>query len=765
VEADLSGVLKAVGTIAGIVAMVPSPIQPIAAAVAIAANIGAALTAKRPTAKGSQTDITIGANMSSDMILGQSYSGGKRVHLAGYGTENDVPNAYLLAVDVYGVGGPYQSLVATFGDFTAISFDGLGKAIGFYSNNTLYRDYQLGETPEATALAPHWTGAPDWGSSYKLSGKAAVLWNARFPKDGKRYGSGFFQTGAEWQGIKLYDPRLDSSYPGGSGPHRWASPSDTTAFAAAKATWTYSRNPGLHALRYALGTWERDETDADAAYVKVFGLGLEWDAIDVVDCVALANVCDDNEWTCNGILSEPGDKWENLKNILQAGAAEPCFKNGRLGFRINAPRVALDTITRDDLADGDLVVPAMQTYRDRLNTIIPKYRSPDHKWEYVATQEVIQVTQFVTEDGEEKTEERQYNLVTNPVQAAQLGAYGLVGGREAGPIEMVCKPRLRGYSPGDLVTVDIPEAGLDAVDCVILNRTIDPATMTVSLSLVTENPDKHDYALAQTGSAPPAITISGPDETDDVAGADPAAASVAIRGAYIKVAGDLLSAIDAGADATVTIAAHDWDYPGQGADVHRESGDITGLDYGTAYFAYFDDATLADETPPYAVTLEQSEALNSTAHPYRHYLGTVTTPTSGGPPTGGGGGGGGYCVVPETPILMADQTSKPAGSILRGEWVWTQHEETMAWGNFPVTAVKRVPCANLFEATIEGKVLRGSPDHPVWLDGEWITLDQIGTPAGAGVVVMLTVAAAHTYVANGVLSHNKEVDPPVGPPV
>ncbi len=36
----MTAVLKVVGTVAGIVALVPSPIQPIAAAVAVAANIG-----------------------------------------------------------------------------------------------------------------------------------------------------------------------------------------------------------------------------------------------------------------------------------------------------------------------------------------------------------------------------------------------------------------------------------------------------------------------------------------------------------------------------------------------------------------------------------------------------------------------------------------------------------------------------------------------------------------------------------------------------
>lgn len=492
----------------------------IATVAAVAASVGSSLTATKPPAQGSSSSITIGANMPSPYLIGETYYGGNRVHLAGYGTQDDVPNAYLIAVDVFGVAGPYEALVATYADFTEITFDGSGNATGFYANH-FARDYQLGATPEADALTAAYAGPPNWGPEFKLSGKPAILWNARFPKSGKRFGSGFPQTGAVWKGVKLYDPRLDSTYPGGSGPHRWAPPTDIAGHSAAKATWTYSRNPGLHALRYALGSWERDETKPADPYQKVFGVGLDWDGVAVADMVELANVCDDNGWTCNGVLYEPGDKWANLKSILQAGGAEPCFRSGALGLRINAPRVSLDTITIDDLADGELSFPAMRSFRDRVNTKIPKYRSPDHKWEYVSSAPV-QVLEYVTEDGGEKAAEVQYNLVTNPDQAAQLAALELVDARSSDAIELVCKPRLRRYVPGDMLTLGDLGAGpqFDGADCIIIKRSVDPATMKVALTLVTERPGKYEYALGRTGTSPPAITIAPPEDADGIAGDD-----------------------------------------------------------------------------------------------------------------------------------------------------------------------------------------------------------------------------------------------------
>lgn len=515
-------VLRTVGQVAGILAMIPGPHQPIAAAVAVAANVGAALMQKKPGAQGASSQVLLGANMPSPYIIGECYYGGNRVHHIGYGPDSDsgVKNPSLGIVDIYSVGGPLQALVGQYLDFTLTSFSG-GEAVGHYAGH-LWCDTQLGATPEASALTPQYSPMPDWGASYKLSGKAAILWNARFPKDGKRYGSGFPQSGAVWRGVLTYDPREDDTYPGGSGSHRWADPSDKAAFSAAKATWTYNPCPALNALRYVLGTWERDETDTEADYQQTFGIGMPFDSIWVEDFVELANVCEANGWTCNGVIFEPGDKWENLKNILAAGGAIPAFRNGKLGLKISAPRVSLDTITLHDLADGEIEVPAMQGWEARLNVVTPEYKSASHKWEYVPSAD-IQLADYLTVDGEKKHDTRRFNMVTNKDQAAQLGGYAMLDSREAGPFDLPIGPRLRRYGPGDLLTLDealMEDHGLEIPDALVLRKTFDPSTMTGTLTLVTETAGKHAAALALTGTEPPPITITPPEDVDDVATPD-----------------------------------------------------------------------------------------------------------------------------------------------------------------------------------------------------------------------------------------------------
>ncbi|WP_205411661.1 hypothetical protein [Sphingomonas carotinifaciens] len=525
----MAKVAKAVGVVAGVVgvlaltastfgvggaaaAAVLKTVTSVAAITSVVANTGAQVLAKKPPAQGSVTQTTIGTSQDACELLGRTYSPGARVHLTGYGAKyKDVQNPYLLAVDVVSVGGPVESLEQCLSDFAPITFS--GTAAQGYFGGFLWRSSQLGAQREASALPLRYAGAPGWGAAARLSGKAAIAWNALFDKDGKVFSGGFPQVGSVWRGVKAYDPRKDSTYPGGMGPHRWADPSDTAAFDAARATWEYTTSPGLLALRNALGTWERDEPTG-GRYRKVFGAGIPIDGLIVEDFVHLANVCDANGWKVGGRIFEPGNRWDNLKRILAAGGAEPAWRCGRLGVKVQAPRIALDTITANDLADdGDVVVGAMQGWEQRLNTLVPKYRSEAHRWEYVPAN-AIQITSYLAEDGEEKSEERQIDLVQDATQARQLCAYELMDRRELGEIELPCKPRLRRYGPGDLLIVDIPEAGLVAQPAVVLRRSLNPETMGVSLVLRGETLEKHAFALAATGEAPPTPGLRSTEDID-----------------------------------------------------------------------------------------------------------------------------------------------------------------------------------------------------------------------------------------------------------
>lgn len=654
----MSKVLKTVGTIAGVVALsfaipgfgaaigiagatataasaaaLSASIASIASVVSAVAVTAAQLTAKKPPARGAVNSVLVEADAPSPYLMGRTYFGGVLRHDVGYGGRvNKVDNPYRGMVLEYSVAGPVDGLEALYFDHSPLTFAGTA-ATGYYAG-FLYRSFQLGNRPEGAALAPQWPSMPGWGASSKLSSKAAVLWGLKFDKDGKRFAGGVPLMGAAWRGVKVYDPRLDSTYPGGVGPQRR---DDET-------TWTYSERPALHALTYALGRYVNG--------LKVMGVGLPVDGIDVASFVAGANVEDANGWTVGGVIFEPGDRWDNLKNICAAGSAEPVFSGGRLSYKQDAPRVSLATITRDDLAEGPVKVREVQTWRDRLNGIVPKYRSEAHKWGYVASAEVT-VTGYLAQDGEPKVEEIQWNLVQDKDQAAQLAAYRLVNGRER-VIDLVLKAAWRIYQPGDLLTIDLPEEELVSVDAVMINRTVDPASLTVMATFRTEQPGKHDFALAAAGTLPPLPTLLSPEERDNAAvqnGAVSGYEQVLIANSYLSgVGGSPLTATDAGASATISVAAHDRVYADRTVAV--TAGSVTGLAYNATFMVWYDDADRGGGAVTFGATIDPAQAYNSPTFPARHFVGFITTPVAGGAGTGGGGagppgsGGGGGEVLP-----------------------------------------------------------------------------------------------------------------------
>ncbi|RSU59307.1 hypothetical protein BRX36_19260 [Sphingomonas sp. S-NIH.Pt1_0416] len=657
----MSGVLSAVGKVAGIVATVAAfipggqPVALIAAAVSAGANVGASLLAVPPAAKGSVNGITVGSDQPMPYLIGETYYGGSRAYQIGYGpTVKKVPNPYALIVDTYSGAGPIEGMVDAQADFVSLSIPPAGGAATGYAAGFLWASVQRGAVPEQSALQPHWAGAPGWGTNYRLSGHAAIAWSLLFDRDGKIFASGVPQLGAIWRGQLCWDPRQDSTYPGGSGSHRWAVPADTAAHDAARTSWNYTNSPGLNALKYALGVYHRDPRVAGSTYQKVAGVGLPIDAVIVEDFVHLANVCAANGWTCGGVVFEPAaggqsTRWQNLCDILAAGGAEPCWRGGRLGLKINAPRVALDTVTAADLADDEIVVSSGSGWEERLNTIVPKWRSRDHKWEYVASTKPVSIAAYVAVDGEVKRAERQFNLVQDGDQGAELAAYELVNRRELGEIEIVVKPRLRRYGPGDMLIVDLPDDGLVQQPCVILKRQAMPDRMAWKFILMGETPSKHAFALGQTSVAPAIPALRSTADLDGVAAPvpDQNVEQLLITSSY--TVGATISAADASGSATATISDHTRVY--QDRTVAVTGSTIGGLTSSTTYFFYYDDAARAGGAVTIIATTDGSEAFPSSTAPARHYVGSVTTPAPGGNPSDGGGssppGGGEPIRYPE----------------------------------------------------------------------------------------------------------------------
>ncbi|MDX5984702.1 hypothetical protein [Sphingomonas echinoides] len=477
--AGISTLAAGAATLTGISASVFSAVL-IGGVLAIGMGIAEALTPKTSQG-GSQTKWKADPYAGLPYPMGRTLVAGNIVYRRGHGSNNTYETFVTILSCVTAA-----SIDATFMNKTTVTFDGGGNANGTYRNQ-VYQRTQLGRMPEPTALVPPIGSPTGWTSAHKLSGMAAVM--NTFVYDTKSSNQLTSEPTPAWIGhwAKVWDPRLDSTYPGGNG----------TCRPLQEDTYVWSEDPHLHALTWCLGRWANGK--------KVCGIGAPLAAIDVGAFVEGANLNAARGWTLGGqIVTRPDTLWNSLKAMLQAGGATPVLVGGVFSCVNRAPRVSLATITRQDIV-GDCTFSGTQPRRSRINGVIPMYRSEAHDWEIVSASAVT-VPSFAAFDGGERIKEIQYPLAQNVNQVAQLAAYDICDAREAGPGSVPLKPWWLNYRIGDCVTFE-PEDGL-SVKTLLTGRSLDAQTGVVTYTIKTETDGKHAFALGQSGVAPPTASLT-----------------------------------------------------------------------------------------------------------------------------------------------------------------------------------------------------------------------------------------------------------------
>ncbi|WP_313014676.1 hypothetical protein [Brevundimonas sp.] len=393
--------------------------------------------------------------------------------------------------------GPIAAFEGFMADDETVTFDGSGKAVSSQYAGELWYKNKLGTQPDTAITSP--TGLkngatlPGWTSAHKLSGKASYMIVMGENSKGTAFPTGEIKPLITLRGLLVYDPRKDSTYPGGSGEHRLSNP----------LTWEYSANPILWALKWTLGLWEGPNgKGAPQVDYQVGGIGAKLSGIDVPAFVAAANVADANGWTCAAYPTTDDDKHQVLTGFLQAGGAIYAQRAGKIScIQRAAPRTSIVTVSAYDTA-GPLEIDTAASRIDRINTLRPRFWSEPHRWQMTALDQEVTAQAYRDEDGGVRPAGIDYPYVTDAVQAAQLAALQIANTREgiAGVIPL--KPHLQRIRPGDAFT--ITEAGfvLNGLKCLCLNTDYDPATGVVRVSFVSETDAKYPFALGQNPTPP-----------------------------------------------------------------------------------------------------------------------------------------------------------------------------------------------------------------------------------------------------------------------
>lgn len=139
----------------------------------------------------------------------------------------------------------------------------------------------------------------------------------------------------------------------------------------------------------------------------------------------------------------------------------------------------------------------------QFNGVIPQFRNQSDFWEQISGPPLI-VDDYVTADGGERVREVPLAMVAvhgdsasyNDKQPGELAAYVLEDSRESPDFDLPLKTWWAGIRPGDTLDCadDVPM--LAGKTLLVRARKIDPSTGLITLTVRTEDPDKHDRVFA-----------------------------------------------------------------------------------------------------------------------------------------------------------------------------------------------------------------------------------------------------------------------------
>ena len=478
------------------------------AAVKTGAMIGlsvAAAALMRPNTPSSGTTLDFKPDPKAPIrgAMGYTALGGNKVFQATWGYKR-VAMSLGVALSL----GPIDQVPRFEADGATVTFSGpQNEATGFYAAD-MWQRTTLGLPGDPALLPPTGLkygnpGLTGWGTQHAAPQTAFSFWTmvlAKNPEDRDVFTNGV--PDPRWIGrwMKVWQPRYDSTYPGGSGPQRrddWR-------------TWGWSENPYDHALAWVRGHYKLNLDGSIDRTKRIAGIGAPDSAIDIPAFVEGANIADANGWTISGEWSTGDGKFQTLLAMLQAGGGEPISRGAQISVLVNAPRVSTYTYTRDDLI-GQAEIRPLTPRRERKNTIIPRYKSEANGWQYVPAGEVTSDVYRDEDRGEPRSLEIEYTHVRNAKQAGQLAAYDLANLREGLTATLPSKVHLMHVHPGACITVDVPELALAGQKFIVRRATTNHQAASVTLELRSESDGKHAWALGQAAQPAPSPSLSAVD--------------------------------------------------------------------------------------------------------------------------------------------------------------------------------------------------------------------------------------------------------------
>jgi hypothetical protein len=462
---------------------------------------------------GVQTSVQFGGAVPRSAVYGKQATAGHLLYWNVYGSDNQ----YLQFV--YALGdGLHDGLDGMFVDGKAVTFGtvtpGADTPVTEYARDGIdhlwFRFFNGEEDQIAdTRLVDNANPAGRWTTDHKLSGICYVSVTMK-------YNETVFTNGVPTflfvpRGLRLYDPRLDSTN-GGSGTHRWNVPS----------TYEWSENPAICLYNYQRGLFLGDEL--------ILGQGVAPFDLLTDMYVAAANVCDEAvpllaggtelRYRVGEQITADRQHRDVIQDFLAAMAGQLLETAGAFGPLAGAAQTSVMTIT-----DTDLVVGQSRTYsshrsRDELiNTISGSYSDPSQNWQPVPYPMRTSSADEST-DGERLGVQRDYPQINSGTQVQRVAEIERRLARTQGTATEVLPFKYSVLESGDWITRVSTRFGYTKIFQVVTARVEKDQSVAVTLREISADVYAWDEGVDELdpqvpgdlpGYGDPITTVSGFD--------------------------------------------------------------------------------------------------------------------------------------------------------------------------------------------------------------------------------------------------------------
>jgi hypothetical protein len=258
----------------------------------------------------------------------------------------------------------------------------------------------------------------------------------------------------QWRlrGKRCYIPMLDSTVPGGAGPHRWSAP----------ATWQWTDNLAVCRYNWVRGVYACDRVDEPGQLLVGRGLSAieappERVAAHAALCaepVALANGGSEPRYRCAAVIAAD-EQFDSIEAKWAAACGGVITQpEGSIEVEPGHAKAIVAALTDDDLLIGEAAQFSLfrsEADEEWCNTVVATFVDPSQQWKEHAAP-VRRVYGDVILDGKPRERRLDLEFVTSGTQAQRCAEIARRLGRLTATGGLAVGPRFCELEEGDWIT-------------------------------------------------------------------------------------------------------------------------------------------------------------------------------------------------------------------------------------------------------------------------------------------------------------------------